>query len=111
MTTNFVVATGLCRLTPAEYEAQWNGRPLRIMLDTAATLKLMGTCGSEEKAEILTAKAGLVAGVAQRLIDLRLEKPDEQGATVMISALDLEKSFSDPEAVKMSVPEVESGLR
>lgn len=59
------------------------------MLDTAATLCLMGKCDAAEKAEVLTAKADIVANVAQRLIDMRLEKPNEDGGIVMISALDL----------------------
>jgi len=76
MATNFVTVIGLSRATPAEYEAQWNGLPLRIILDTGATLKLLGDAPSAEKAAILSMKANVVARAAQRLIDKRIEKPD-----------------------------------
>jgi hypothetical protein len=93
MATNFVTVTGLSRATPAEYEAQWNGRPLRISLDMGATLKLLGDTDSSERAAVLSRQSDFVAAAAQRLLDMRMEKPSDDHATVMISALDL-----DPEA-------------
>ena len=92
--TNFVKVTGLRRASPAVYDAQWNGRPLRIALDTAATLRLMGNSDMEHKADILSNKSEVVAAVAQQLIDMRLEKPNDDHATIMISALDLDSSSS-----------------
>jgi hypothetical protein len=88
--SNFLTITGLSRATRAEYIAQWNGHPLRIKLDMAATLKLLGDADSCERAEVLSAQADLVAEVARRLIDLRIEKPSGDHAIVMISALDLD---------------------
>jgi hypothetical protein len=93
MATNFVTVTGLSRATPAEYEAQWNGRSLRISLDMGATLKLLGDTDSSERAAVLSQQSDFVAAAAQRLLDMRMEKPSDDHATVMISALDL-----DPEA-------------
>jgi hypothetical protein len=93
MAINFVTITGLSRATPAEYEAQWNGRPLRIVLDMGATLKLLGDVDSAERADVLSQQSDFVAAAAQRLLDMRMEKPSKDHATVMISALDL-----DPEA-------------
>lgn len=67
MPTNYVKVTGLSRVTPAEHEAQWNGRPLRIMLETGATLRLMGKCDSEHRSDILSEKSDIVGNIAQRL--------------------------------------------
>jgi hypothetical protein len=94
MPRNFVMVTGLCRTMPAEYLGQWNGRPLRIRLDTGATLRLMGDGQSADKAEILANKTDLIARVAQRLIDMRIEKPTHEGAEIIISALDVEEPCS-----------------
>lgn len=114
MTSNFVTVTGLRRATPAEYQAQWNGRPLRIKLDMGATLRLMGRTDSLDRGYILSGKSELVAGVAQRLIDMRLEKPDNDDAIVMISALDLDatslaqESFTGPEE-RSELPRAQAG--
>ena len=93
---NLVTIIGLSRATPAEYEAQWCGRPLRIVLDMSATLALLGSAHSSEKVEILGLKAEIVAKAAQRLIDLRIEKPQEFFGIVAISALDLDEGASKP---------------
>jgi len=94
MATNFVTITGLVRATPAEYEAQWHGTPLRISLDMGATLKLLGDADSSERAAILSQQSDFVAEAAQRLLDMRIEKPSDFNATVMISALDLDPEGS-----------------
>ena len=99
--SNFVMVLGLCRVTPAEYEAQWNGVPLRIALDMGATLKLLGEAHDGQAADVLSAKAEIVARTAQRLIDMRLEKPSIDEALVTISALDL---VSDAEAPEIAAP-------
>jgi len=94
MATNFVTITGLSRATPAEYVAQWNGRPLRILLDMGATLKLLGDVDSAERADVLSQQSDFVAAAAQRLLDMRTEKPADDDAVVMISALDLDPDAS-----------------
>jgi hypothetical protein len=94
MAETFVTVTGLIRATPAEYEAQWNGRPLRIILDTGATLKLLGDAPSSEKATVLSMKGDIVARAAERLIDMRIEQPRSDKAVVTVSALDLEPGAS-----------------
>lgn len=91
MAINFVTVTGLSRAYPAEYEAQLNGRPMRILLDMGATLKLLGDAHSTERAAILSQQSDIVAAAALRLIDMRMEQPSEDHATVMISALDLDE--------------------
>lgn len=104
MTTDYMKVIGLSRVAPAEYLAQWNGRPIRIMLDTGATLRLMEKPGSDNRSDILSEKADLVGSVAQRLIEMRLEKPSGDNAVVMISALDLDIAC-DQKTVKALRPQ------
>lgn len=62
----------------------------------SATLHLMGDCHSENKLEVLSAKADTVALAAQRLLDMRMERAVENDATVILSALDLDIGASKP---------------
>jgi hypothetical protein len=91
---NQVTVIGLSRVEPAEYDAQWNGRPLRIVLDLSATLRLLGDARDFERADVLSLKSELVAQAAQQLIDAGIEKPSTEAAKVLISAIDLDVGAS-----------------
>jgi hypothetical protein len=111
MTTNYVTITGLSRATPAEYQAQWNGRPLRISLDMGATMKLLGDADSSDRAAVLSRQSDFVATAAQRLLDMRMEKPSDDHATVMISALDLDSEASAHHRRRASPASLAGGRR
>jgi len=90
------------RINPPIYEGAYEGRPLRVQLDSSAVLKLEGSLSFEKLPELLESKRPIVAKAAQRLIQLRkADRTPAPGASlhaasvpepivVTLSALDLD---------------------
>jgi hypothetical protein len=76
------------RIPPA-YQAEWNGHPLIIALDSSAILKLGTADPDGDPIAILRSNQVSIAAAAQRLIAMRVVTPSPDGLTVTLSALDL----------------------
>lgn len=74
---------------PPTFDAEWNGQPLVITLDSSAVLKLEGDGSYRELPKVLPTKSKDIARAARRLIEQRhFQRLGEM--RVVISALDFD---------------------
>ena len=77
------------RLTPT-IEAEWNGMPLEIRLDSSAILKLEGDGDYRSLGSAIEKAPERISVAAQRLLEMRQIDVAGERLEVVLSALDLD---------------------